>query len=531
MSRLQPATGREHRLPDGLTLVSVTDLKGRITYANRAFIEVSGYSEAELLGQPHNIVRHPDMPAAAFKDLWDTLQAGRPWTAPVKNRRKNGDHYWVLANATPMRDGPHITGYLSVRVAAPRDMIEAAEAGFTALKGPNPSLVLREGRFFRSGWPGRLQALWQHRPGRHSWIAGLALVGSGASAATLLPSPWALPAAGALALAGALSMEWLLARRLQDLVHDARRLGAGDLAHDVGLASHGPLRDLQLALRQVGLNLRSVVWDARQDIDGLRQAMKEIGAGSLDLSERTERQAGHLQQTASAMEEIHATVSQSADSARDGSARARDTATVAQHSHRAVTALTQGMSDIQAATERIAHIIQVVEGVAFQTNLLALNAAVEAARAGESGRGFAVVAAEVRTLAGRAADAAKQVRDVIQASRALVDQGSQHGREAQQRMDDALTAVRAMDEALQSIAASAQEQGAGIRQVNESVTELDGVTQQNVALVEQLSAATQAMLERVEQVSIATRLFRLRPGEQTLSQLDAVSLRRTTRSN
>lgn len=155
-----PVTQQEFQLPAGRTLVSVTDLKGRIVYCNKAFVAVSGYSEAELLGQPHNLVRHPDVPAEAFRDLWATLERGHPWNAVVKNRRKNGDHYWVRANATPVRRDGRVVGYLSVRTAVTREEIAAAAALYQTMSAEADRgrlvTVLRGGRVLRKNVAGRL---------------------------------------------------------------------------------------------------------------------------------------------------------------------------------------------------------------------------------------------------------------------------------------------------------------------------------------------------------------------------------------
>lgn len=165
-----PITQREYPFPPNRTLVSVTDLKGRITYCNPAFIEVSGYSREELLGQPHNLVRHPDMPAEAFRDMWATIESGRPWAGVVKNRRKNGDHYWVVANATPMMDAGRITGYLSVRNQPSREAIQGAEALYATMQAEAAQgrlqHVLKAGRVRRTGWRGQLQTLTQPSPAR-----------------------------------------------------------------------------------------------------------------------------------------------------------------------------------------------------------------------------------------------------------------------------------------------------------------------------------------------------------------------------
>ena len=153
-----PVTGNEYQMRDGMTIVSRTDLKGRITFVNADFIEASGFTEAELMGQPHNLLRHPDMPEEGFADLWRTIQAGRPWTGVVKNRRKNGDHYWVIANVTPLLEGSTITGYLSVRTRPSRELIDACAAAYKEFtEGRAKGLTIREGKVFARAPGGHLQ--------------------------------------------------------------------------------------------------------------------------------------------------------------------------------------------------------------------------------------------------------------------------------------------------------------------------------------------------------------------------------------
>ena len=182
-----PVTIHEYHVPAGQSLVSVTDLKGRITYCNRAFITVSGFSRDELLGQPHNLVRHPDMPEEAFRDLWDTIQSGRPWTGLVKNRRKDGAFYWVRANAAPMKDGERITGYLSVRSAPTREEVQAATALYARMseqaRAGRPTLALRAGRLVRRDLVGRVRAALM--PGQRGQLLGLQAVTLGLCGAAL----------------------------------------------------------------------------------------------------------------------------------------------------------------------------------------------------------------------------------------------------------------------------------------------------------------------------------------------------------
>lgn len=534
MRNNQPVSGREYQFPVDQTLVSVTDLKGRITYCNPAFIEVSGFTREELLGQPHNLVRHPDMPAEAFRDLWNTIQSGSPWSGYVKNRRKNGDHYWVQANATPMMDGDRITGFLSVRTHPPREAVEAAERLYASMReqaaSGNLRHVLHRGEVRRRDLWGRLGQMLQ--PQTHGKLLALQLTVSAAvvmAAWADLPDAAVLGVAALTTIAAVWGVRRLMVAPLKGLVSDANRLASGDLSHRVATEASGDIGRLQRALMQMSVNLRTVVADVRSEVRQLGDAVGEIAAGNHDLSARTESQASSLQQTAASMDEINGTVQQSATSAMRGAELAHATAEVTESSNAAVLAAAETMERITQSSKQIGEIVQLIEGVAFQTNILALNAAVEAARAGESGRGFAVVASEVRALAQRSSGAAREIRELIVESASRVEQGSNRTTEARERMKQALSSVAKVRTALDEISSAAREQQQGIAQINEGVNQIDGITQQNAALVEQLAAAAQSLQSRAEGVSDSMRLFRLVRGEQSLSEVDAVGLRRVSK--
>ena len=529
-----PVSQREYPFPKGQSLISVTDLKGRITYCNNAFIEVSGFNREELLGQPHNLVRHPDMPAEAFRDMWDTIQAGLPWTGQVKNRRKDGDHYWVQANATPMKDGDHIIGFLSVRTEPSREAVQAAEQLYATMRAEAESgrlvHVLHRGAVQRTDLAGRLARLL--RLGASGRLMAMQM---GLAAAVIAAEALGgLTAAAAVALAGGAAVAWLSVRTtlgaIGPTLSDAYRMASGDLSHPVTEGADGVVGELQQALRQLAVNLRAVVRDTRTEVEQVEHAAREIAAGADDLSGRTESQAGSLEQTAASMEEINSTVQNSAASAVEGAKQATQTKSVAQRSHSAVQAVAETMTGIADSSRRIGEIVHVIEGVAFQTNILALNAAVEAARAGDAGRGFAVVASEVRSLAQRTAVAAKEIRQLIVESAERVESGAKRTQEAQERMAEALTAVDRVSHTLESISTSAAEQQNGIAQINEAVTHMDGLTQQNAAMVEELAASSNGLSSQVEAVSNSMRLFRLQQGDVTVAEREAVAMRREVRA-
>ena len=515
MRKNEPVTNRAYHMSANQTLVSVTDLKGRITYCNPAFIEVSGFTREELLGQPHNIVRHPEMPEEAFRDMWDTIQNKLPWSGLVKNRRKNGDYYWVRANATPMVDGDAITGFLSVRTAPTPQEVDSADKLYAqmvneARTGSALSVVLKHGETVSQSWAGKLQRLL--KPGVVGKLVGLQLMAAllpGIAILLGLPLPVVL-IVYAIAIAGATWITWqVVMKPLFGLVTDANHLASGDLSHRVTTGDSGLVGQVQQALNQMSLNLRTVVSDVRSEVDHLHVAMKEIADGNQDMSSRTESQASSLEQTAASMEEISSTVQTSADTARQATQLATSASDAATQGGAVMEQVVTTMEEINTASRKIADIIGVIDGIAFQTNILALNAAVEAARAGEQGRGFAVVASEVRSLAGRSAEAAKEIKVLIGNSVDKVDAGSKLVDTAGTTMQHIVQEVQRVTGLIREISASTSEQTVGIGQVSEAVAQLDQVTQQNAALVEESAAAAASLNQQAQQLVQAVAVFQL----------------------
>jgi aerotaxis receptor len=532
MRNNSPVTQQAHTFPPEQPLVSVTDLKGRIVYCNPSFVAVSGFSRAELMGQPHNIVRHPDMPEEAFRDMWATIASGRPWRGMVKNRRKNGDYYWVMANASPIRRDGRTVGFLSVRLAPDAAQVEAAESLYARMReeaGQGRVVIgLQKGHVQRKDLLGKVLNA-TRKLGRYIGSAGLTMgstvVVTGLMARELGASYW-LPAALVLSAASLMLQRHLARKPYLAILEDMQQLAAGDLSLTVHINQPGLAGEVQQALSQLSVNLRSVISDIGAETQNLNGAVMEIATGNQELSGRTEDQASSLEQTAASMEQITGTVKQSAASALEGARLSDEAARIAQHSHEAVVGVVQAMSSISESSRRIGEIIHVIEGVAFQTNILALNAAVEAARAGEAGRGFAVVASEVRSLAQRTTGAAKEIKQLINESADRVSLGSQQTEQAQDRMNQVLQSVGQVSALLGEVSGAAQEQQMGLSQVNSAVANMDTITQQNAGMVEELAAAARSLTGQVQGVSDALQLFRLRADEASVAETDAVALRK-----
>ncbi|WP_144112932.1 PAS domain-containing methyl-accepting chemotaxis protein [Paraburkholderia sp. BCC1886] len=517
MRNNQPVSGHEYDFPSSHMLVSATDLSGRIQYCNPAFIAVSGFTRDELIGEPHNLIRHPDMPREAFADMWTTIRDGRPWTALVKNRRKNGDHYWVQANVTPVVEKGKVVGYLSVRVKPERDAVRDAEALYARMRaGQAQGWALRRGAAVRTGLRGRLQAMLRlpvaTRAAFGYAATPLALLATGLAAwQGTPPTPFwmAVGVATLINLASWRVLKGQLGTPIRSMAGFATRLAAGDLTADLPIGRHDDLGDVLQALNQLKANLAAIVYDVRAQITGMLDNAREISSGNVDLARRTELQAASLEETAATMEQLTTTVQANADASVRALDLARDAQDAAALGGRIAGQVEQTMAGITAASQRIADITGVIDGIAFQTNILALNAAVEAARAGEAGRSFAVVAGEVRMLAQRCAASSKEIKSVVEASASEVAAGTELVARTTAQMRAIDEAVGRVSSIIVEVANASGEQAEGIRQVNQAVTHLDGATQQNASLVEQAAATARRLVDQADVLDEAVRLFTL----------------------
>ncbi len=470
-----PVTGRAIEVGAEVNILSTTDLKGALSYVNPDFVAISGFDRAELLGHNHNIVRHPDMPSAAFADLWATLKAGRSWMGLVQNRCKNGDHYWVSAYVTPVMRNGQVVEYQSVRTRAEADEVERAERLYAELRAGRALQRLRPPRLPLAQRLSLLCAL----PGL---LVAMALGASGALA--VLP-----------ALGGALAVAALLAlllhvqlRPLAALTEQARAIADNPLSQLLYTGRHDCFGQIAFALRSLQAETGSVVGRIADSARQLSGEAGELVAALDNSSQATVQQQGETAQVASAIDQMASSVQEvarhaqfSASAAGEADQETHSGLHLVEQTRHSIAALAEEVQQsgrvidqLEQHSQEINHALEVIQSIAEQTNLLALNAAIEAARAGEAGRGFAVVADEVRALASRTQSSTAQIHGIIS--------------NLQQGTGNAVAAMGRSQHQAEASVAQALQAAQALDGINQRVSQISDMNLQIAAAVEQQSA-------------------------------------------
>jgi aerotaxis receptor len=506
-----PVTQKEVPFPKGHYIVSRTDLKGAITYVNDTFINVSGFTREELIGKNHNIVRHPDMLEGAFQWLWDTVKAGRPWRGMVKNRCKNGDHYWVDALVVPVFKNAQVIGYMSVRTEPSRQQVSEAEAFYQQLKAGQASIP-KTPFTKRGSLKTRLNALLL-------FLIGTQLVGG--LARLLGPSfGWSLSTIDLLLqiffFAGAAASIVVLVLQNQMLTIVGRIVGRldniaqGELTDEIPLVREDELGKLNDALITMQTHLRAMMAEIAEGADLMGDSADALSVQMEQTRRVTSFQSEAVTRIATAVEQLVASVNEIADSAQQAAQEVEashsllDQASTSMSDSLAATANVVGtvegasrtMTELSESIQAIDRVSQVIRAIADQTNLLALNAAIEAARAGESGRGFAVVADEVRKLAEQSGKQTTEIAASVHEIQRVTQLAQVSMATAGAHVESTDTAMNAARSGLDSVAHHGQE----VAMISRHIA--DG-TRQQAAAGNEIAAQVEGIVDGIEQTTVA----------------------------
>ncbi|HEY9101491.1 PAS domain-containing methyl-accepting chemotaxis protein [Chitinimonas sp.] len=506
-----PITTTERFVKASEPIVTRTDLKGVITYANPAFVEISGFAPEELIGKSHNVVRHPDMPTEAFADLWQTIKQGQPWRGLVKNRCKNGDFYWVEAYVTPVKERGQVVGYMSVRNAPNKQEVAQAEQLYRAIRDKRAAMPNHNGTVMQ-----RLSFA------QRGWLAFLLLAVLNLATALLAKEAgswsWGLATVGAVAaLAGG---GWWLSqteRSIRKVQEALEHIEEGNFRHGVKAEKTDEFPDMLISMQSLSVHLRALIADVLSSSRKIADQSSHLDQSAESLARQTGVQSEQAMQVSAATEQMSVSVTEISRATQETAASAMHAKTVVREGEanmeaslastgRIVEVVGEARStldDLSQAVTRIGSMTGTIKEIADQTNLLALNAAIEAARAGESGRGFAVVADEVRKLAERTSQSTEDISNNVTNIQMVTQATLMTMDEAVSEVANGTASIKASSQNLEAVAQASDNTVAMTGQIADTLRQQSAAAEEVANTIERMANTIDANNREAHDVAAA----------------------------